>query len=549
MLEYDVFKNLRAGDKLVVKDREDLLRITDWKSFLDFAGKEVTVKCLDSGDVKLEEDTNNFYWSRLLFKNLVNGKRPEDFEPVFAEQQKFTIGFDYNDFRAGSLCYYKLVKITDNLDIIERYNSPKFAKVIVGKWIVVNTMNDRAYSKYNPHLLLEQNRCDNYRIDNKNSLIVDSKTLFNDGVEWGNLEIDFENATFTNIPYDGEVCCQCGRPVNAYNKIGKYCSSCLTKDGGYTYRFGYHDYGGGYKVYEDVNTEVEPVFGCEIERDYVAPERYDDYDEDEEYYEDQNFGDDLDSATMDIIKIMQGDQLENGTLRRENVFMTDGSLNCDGLEWITFPHTFEWYVENKDKFNKTIRRIADYGFTNTDQAGNHIHINRDYFTINGRDYSDFCASKIAILFTKYWEEFRAIADRHDTSYTEKPNLEEDDTPFEIFDKMNRNKGEHSVAVNLQHSKTVEIRLWSGINDADDLLFYLDNMQALAKYAKKTNLEKVQCAKITDFMKYYKLDSSLNIAYHRIKSWGRTYGSSKLQNIRARALKDIERLIAKKGEQK
>ena len=548
MLDLEFFQNVGNGDKLVVEDEQTIRNYTDIPSILQYAGQEVTVDYHEYGDVKIKEDSGKMYWSNFLFKSLVNGVDPDTFEPQFAEKNVFEINFDVQDYSLSNLSRLILAKITDDYNMLTKFNSSRLSKIIKGKWVVINTSNGRVYSQYNPHLLLVENKCNNYRIDYHTLMMVDSKILFDNTAEYSSLEIDFENGTFKKIEKEGETCCCCGRPLISYLKMGKYCSRCLNN---YTYRFGYHDYGDGYPVYEDVNTEITPVFGCEIERDYEEPERY--YDEEEDDYDDycddgdETFDDNLSSATMTILKTMQGEQLEEGTLRREQVFMTDSSLNRDGLEWITFPHTFEWYVANKDNFDKTLKNISEYGFINTQSAGNHIHINRDYFTINGRDYSDFCASKIAILFAKYWEEFKALADRYDTGYTEKPDLEEEDSPFDVISKMSRDKHEHSVAVNLQHSKTVEIRLWSGIESADDLLFYLDNMQALAQYAKKVSLEKVQNAKMSDFMKYYKLETSLNEAYRRISRWGNNY-CKKDKEIRDKVLKDVKRLVDKKGEQ-
>ena len=60
-------------------------------------------------------------------------------------------------------------------------------------------------------------------------------------------------------------------------------------------------------------------------------------------------------------------------------------------------------------------------------------------------------------------------------------------------------------------------MWSGIENADDLLFYLDNMQALAKFVKKASLEKIQVAKFTDYMKYFTLKDSLAKVKEKLNS--------------------------------
>lgn len=208
--------------------------------------------------------------------------------------------------------------------------------------------------------------------------------------------------------------------------------------------------------------------------------------------------------------------------------MYDGSLNNGGLEWITFPHSFDWYVKNKDKFDKAISAIREKGFTNTKRAGNHIHINRSYF---GND-AEFCACKIALLFNTYWNEFVALAGRNinECRYTQKPNQSKDDSLFEVVSKTINNRRTHEIAVNLQHSATIEIRLWSAIKNADDLIFFLDNMQALARFVKRASLEKIQRAEFTDFMKYYKLKSSLKTAKEKLSNRRITKWTDKIKEL-------------------
>ena len=62
------------------------------------------------------------------------------------------------------------------------------------------------------------------------------------------------------------------------------------------------------------------------------------------------------------------------------------------------------------------------------------------------------------------------------------------------------KYEHSTAVNLQHDNSIELRLWSAIDSAEDLLLYLDITQALAKYVRTRTIERVQKATLTDIFK-------------------------------------------------
>ena len=539
-----LYNNLKEGDKIVVVNKARLSWETSNPKRLELAEKEVTFERFSGGDIIIKEDNGASYWNTALFKNIVNGVNYDAIEPKFSTKNSFKIEFDPMDNKYDRfLRYFNLSKITNNLDLLTKFNSERFSRVIKGKWVVISKASGRIYSKYNPHLMMEENHIKDYKLDNVDQLVVESKQMFDENDLFKALTINFKSGKFKVNKFKGGVCQCCGRPMNPHTSFGKFCYDCVVHRKELTVRFGYHDYEEGYPTPPKVDTTKVPVFGCEIERDWEDCHDYDyDEDDDDEYYDEddrryENFSDDLSSATLDIVKIMQGDQFEKGILKRENVFMCDGSLNNDGLEWITFPHTFEWYVKNKDKFDSALKRIDNYGFCNTPSVGNHIHINRDFFTIDGKDYSDFCASKIAILFSKYWEAFKAIAKRHNDGYTGKPSVQLDKCPAtQLYDLMCC-KREHSVAVNLQHNNSVEIRLWSGIDNADDLIFYLDNMQALARYAKKVSIERVQVAKFTDFMKYYKLDTSAKMALDRVKAW-RNF-------IEPSTIKDLEEFVERK----
>lgn len=545
-MDKELRENLQYGDKITIVEDGLLGWMTGNPDMLKFAGKEVTFVRSSGSEIKIKEDDEYWWWSSSMFKNVINGVDYDAVKPKFTKKKNFKIEFDSAKFRGDSfLKDYYLVEITSSLDELKRYNSERFSKVVAGKWVVLSKATGRIYADYNPHLMMVENRVKDYRLDDFNRLIIAQVEMFNDDDVFKKATIDFKNGKFKVHKMKGNVCQCCGRDINSWNSIGCFCHNCITNRKLLTHRFYYHDYGDGYPTPAKVDTTKVPVFGCEIERDYEEPPRdFDDCDEDE--YEDEYasredfFNENLDSATFDIVKIMQEDQFKKGILKRENVFMCDGSLNYDGLEWITFPHTFSWYVKNKDKFNKALNRIEDYGFTNTDSVGNHIHMNRDFFTINGRDCSDFCASKIAILFSKYWNSFRAIAKRYNTDYSEKPKCNHDDSLTEIINDVMCYKREHCASVNLQHNDTIEIRLWSGINSGDDLIFFLDNMQALARYAKRVSIERVQTAKITDFMKYYKLDTTAKEALKRIKNWR--------HSVESGVINDIEKFIETKEAQ-
>lgn len=485
---------LRTGDKIKLNN------------------KEVTFNYLNNNYIKIQEDDALLYHYD-KFCNFINGL---DFDNLPKIKSKFyNIDLDTN----GNFC---LIKFKDNESIF-RYNSYTLAKVIANNWVIMDKSNERVKQIYNPHIRLIN--CDNYRIDYYSDMIEDRKDL--SSYKDKNISINFATGEVkvTKKRVNKMVCQICKKPLTQCgNTIGLYCLDCL-KSLDIFKRYDYHYYRDGYKVYEDIDTTKIPVMGVELERDY--DECLAEYDDDFCY--------NLNNSMKDIVKIMQSDELQAGKFKREFVFMCDGSLNNDGLEWITFPHSFKWYNKMKDKFNRAISSIESNGFCASSRTGTHIHINKDFFEDDyGKDNSNYCACKIALLLARYWDEFCNIANRSDTSYTEPLYLRDNDNIYDIIRHFMDDYDSHSVSVNMEHSKTVELRLWGECNNADDLMFFLDNTQALAQFAKNNGIEKILKCKFSDFMKYYKNKESLKIAYDRV------YNQTYKQNISN---------LIKKGEKK
>ena len=518
-MSFGVFANLKAGD-LIEVDSYDFI-CNHWfgnRAMAEYGGSVVKFKShSDDRTGYIVDDRQCYVWKYDMFRYKVLKYTPPTEEEIreALEIKEYKHEIKFNSSNMSSFEYLNqmnLIKVTNCVDdIIRAGNSKRFAEYLAGKWVIVSNYCNRIYNNVNPHIDagLKFLKCSNWQLDGWRYIADEIKTLTESNhVSKRILDINFETGEIIDVLLtDKTRCCMCGEKLENVEHYGRYCTECLTSNGGFAYRFGYHSYNDGYKVLEKVDTKKTLVFGCEIERDYIlSANKTGAY-----------FGSSLKSAMLDIIRETQGDQLDNGTLRREQVFMSDGSLHQSGLEWITFPHTFDWYVQNKDKLDMALKSIHQRGFKDSQLAGNHIHMNRDFFTNkNGKNTAMYCASKIAVLFSKYWEGFCAIARRTKTRYAQIPNQKFDDDVFTIVEKTLNQVHKHEASVNLQHSDTIEIRLWSAIRGVDDLLFFLDNMQALARYVKKCGLETIQKAKFTDFMKYYKLPTSLGVVKNRLR---------------------------------
>ena len=384
-----------------------------------------------------------------------------------------------------------LVKLKTKEELMAIGNSEKFSNIIADKYVLVDTYNsNRVRNDMNPHIkgALEEASIRNYRIDNFMSSYIDDTytTLEQYNRQYGNYYVDFVNGKREVVMSKTEtVCPNCHTIVEKASVYGNFCLNCLTKDYGLAYRFGYHDYTDGYTPNETVK-EGTALFGCEIERDWTSRNSDDD------------FYANLKSATSKVTMVLHPELKKVkrvDDIKRDNVFMYDGSLRQGGCEWITFPHTYRYYKKYAERYQKALDIFKDNHFGNSSSVGNHIHINRAFF---GKD-AKFCAAKMAILLNSYWNEFKHIAKRDGTSYCMKPEQKKSDDLFELIEKTVRYQGEHSMSVNLQHRDTIEIRLWSGIDNVQDLLLYLDLTYALAKTSKKS-LTFCQCAKMVDILK-------------------------------------------------
>ena len=339
------------------------------------------------------------------------------------------------DFSQKDAKNYGIAKIINDRDrIIRQGNTDRFVDIVVNKWVIINRDTNRVENDLNPHIEQELDNAQirNWRLDGWYNLYIDY-IIVSDSSDYGTFKVDFDTGKFERIFKKGEAKCpNCGRYIKKKYIYGHFCRGCLTRNDGLAYRFNYHSYYEGYKIPKNYSPDKVPIFGCEIERDYLS--------------NNGDFNENLKDAMVDIIKIFHKKELKDGNLTRQNVFMRDGSLNCDGLEWITFPHTLAYYVKNKSKFDEALEKIKNWGFGNSERAGNHIHINRDYFG----DDAEFCAAKMSILFNTYWDEFLAISgrDRYETGYCTRPTQKNDDSIFNVVKKTLENASDHCISINL-----------------------------------------------------------------------------------------------------
>lgn len=429
-----------------------------------------------------------------------------------------------------------LLKMRGVEDIVGAGNNENFARIIADRYVIIDGHNNnRVFIKYNPHIADELRGLgiSNYwRITNVSDCYVteDRPYSIDDIVRTGRristIEVDFETAAVSRYVDPNAIeCPECGEAVEQGELYDGMCKNCFTSRGLGRY-YSYHDYEDGYPTPKGVKTSKTIVMGCEIERDFVSSliTNADDRDRASDAYRSYRT-----DTIFELCKILYGNELKKTNVKRKAVFMSDGSLNMSGIEWITFPNTLTYYKKNKAMFDSALAFLKTRGYANSDSVGNHIHINRDFFGNKTND-GKLGGCKMALEVSIFWNEILAISKRQRTNYTRKPSVEKDDDIWTLVEKSISSSSDHSVAINMQHSKTIECRIWSGIDTMDDLLLYLDMTQALAKAAKNNTIEKIQKMDFITILKELTIKENLAEVKKRLNAARITAHNGKIDKL-------------------
>lgn len=171
-------------------------------------------------------------------------------------------------------------------------------------------------------------------------------------------------------------------------------------------------------------------------------------------------------------------------------FMRDGSLRY-GLEMITQPSTYDFYIQNREKFAQVFDVIKQHGYSADDRqtCGFHIHFNKDFFKDNPTGY----AENLLFAMDRYWPELICFSKRKIASINRwaKKN---DKPAVEIVRDMNNGYiPDKYHALNINNRTTFEFRLWHGT--LDEKVFFatltlVKNIVLLAKNKSKEEIRKI-----------------------------------------------------------
>lgn len=190
-------------------------------------------------------------------------------------------------------------------------------------------------------------------------------------------------------------------------------------------------------------------------------------------------------------------------------FMLDGSVRS-GLEFITQPSTYNFYVSNRDKFERIFEAIKAHNYLadSIQTPGFHIHFNRDFY--NGDE--EIFLENLLFLIDRYWPNLVYCSKRRVASIN-RWSKKYDKTPAEIVDDMsNGHLPSRYHVLNLNNSSTYEFRLWHGTLDAHtfySILTLVRNMVILAKISTKEEISKrpFECLLTNPEMAKFWIDAS------------------------------------------
>lgn len=179
---------------------------------------------------------------------------------------------------------------------------------------------------------------------------------------------------------------------------------------------------------------------------------------------------------------------------------SDGSLS-NGFEIVSHPMTRE-YIQSVFPFDD-VRRLATLGMRSaqTQTCGLHVHLNKGFF--KGRETSFY---RFLAMFHRNEEQWKRIAGRTNSSYARWG--EGEDQRIIDYTKglratnfgYNNQNGNRYVAINIQNSKTVELRFFKGTLRPATLKARIEAVHAVADYSVATR-NNVNIKASTDWDKF------------------------------------------------
>lgn len=261
----------------------------------------------------------------------------------------------------------------------------------------------------------------------------------------------------------GKLCCGCGKTLTPdmtlgarLFKIGGYCDDCVADRIGHvhSYHFG--------KELSYAYAKDKITLGVELEIDDPTDEG------------------DRDEVLADLINYARKNKYSL-IMSHER----DGSLCGNGFESVTAPLTIDDW--RSDAVRGQIATLLDsaecYGFDfselRSNHAGLHVHIGRKDLCGTDRNKSDAVGLLMGWAVTRLWDKgFKRLSRREDIGYCSLLGSGSGG----LYDTGATD--DRYYAVNIENSKTIELRIFAGARTVDDVLVAVDMCYMLGKWATK-----------------------------------------------------------------
>lgn len=191
------------------------------------------------------------------------------------------------------------------------------------------------------------------------------------------------------------------------------------------------------------------------------------------------------------IQIMNGSDSDEESL----IYSThDGTVQ---IEFDTMPCSLEFH-KNKMNYRKMFKYLDSVGYKghDCDCAGLHIHADRKYL---GRTkfQQDLVIAKILYIIEKFNDDLCIIARRNNDYSVFCGDKCISDTAVTLYRKY-RNIGK-KAALNLQHSNTIEFRMFRSTLKYETLLITLELVQDIINFSKNISFEELEDMSWNDLM--------------------------------------------------
>lgn len=200
----------------------------------------------------------------------------------------------------------------------------------------------------------------------------------------------------------------------------------------------------------------------------------------------------------------------------------DGSLS-DGFEVVTHPLVFEDALRVGSKIGEIAKEQDMRGDNGT--CGIHVHISR-----GGIKRQAETVSKMLILFSRFKENIEKFARRGESRWAKvsvktKADYDRDAERFLDVERSDRYR-----AINLQNSKTVEIRIFKGTNNPKTIMAIVQFVNAFVDYCEELDFNAVENIKWADIFRPKVGDPKYSEMFHFMKDSRRSLWSADDERI-------------------